>query len=328
MGSRVMSAGAADVRRRGRARAAPAVRWSATLAIVGNALRFFLVGAVRSWFRNLSGTVPALGSMTILLVAAGLFGLSGFALWNLAIREVDNAAVLHVYLRDGISDGDRQQLQAQLRQEKGVLWVGYTSKQQALAQAQQRPGLADLASAADANPFPASLDVKVRRVQDLEGLASSVKGSPLVDRIYPTSFNDGYHRLEQWLTWLEVAGVVVLLVLGLVAVMVTANSIRAAIMARHDEVTIMQLVGAARWMVRGPFVLEGALTGAVAGLIGFAVTLMAGLAAVAVGARSFSQLLPGITPASVLVISALVLLAGLVLGSVSSLVGIHKHLES
>ena len=73
--------------------------------------------------------------------------------------------------------------------------------------------------------------------------------------------------LQAFLLGIAVAGLAFLGLLGFVAVTVTMNSIRAAIHSRRDEVTIMQLVGAPRWMVRGPFVIEGAITGALSGAL-------------------------------------------------------------
>jgi Cell division protein len=108
---------------------------------------------------------------------------------------------------------------------------------------------------------------------------------------------------------------------------VTINSIRAAIHSRRDEVTIMQLVGAPRWMVRGPFVVEGAITGAlgaVAGLITFGLA-MTGIAA---GAASFTQFAPGVTVTVAAVAATIVFATGLGLGSGSSLVSLRRHLES
>jgi len=101
-----------------------------------------------------------------------------------------------------------------------------------------------------------------------------------VDPAYPTSYDRGaYQRIQAVLLGVAVAGFAFLTLLGFVAVTVTINSIRAAIHSRRDEVTIMQLVGAPRWMVRGPFVVEGAITGAlsgaVAGLIVFGLTMAA-----------------------------------------------------
>jgi cell division transport system permease protein len=106
------------------------------------------------------------------------------------------------------------------------------------------------------------------------------------------------------------------------------NSIRAAIHSRRDEVTIMQLVGAPRWMVRGPFVIEGAITGAlsgaVAGLVVFALTA-AGLAA---GSTAFAQFAPGVTAGVAAIAATMVFATGLGLGSGSSLISVRRHLES
>jgi len=95
-----------------------------------------------------------------------------------------------------------------------------------------------------------------------------------------------------------------------------------------DEVTIMQLVGAPRWMVRGPFVIEGALTGGVAGLAAGVVTLLICLALIAAGAGSFAQVAPGISVEVAVVAAILVFVVGIALGSGSSLFSLRKHLES
>jgi cell division protein FtsX len=111
-------------------------------------------------------------------------------------------------------------------------------------------------------------------------------------------------------------------------VTVTVNSIRAAIHARRDEVTIMQLVGAPRWMVRGPFVIEGAITGGLAGAVAGLVTFGLTLAAIEAGAGSFSQFAPGVTVTVALAAAGLVLAVGVGLGSGSSLVSLRRHLEA
>ena len=297
--------------------------------IVRNTFRHLFARAARSWTRNLGATAPALGSMTLLLLLSGLVGLSAFGLQRLAARQAADAAVLHVYLRDDATPGDVDALRARLTANQRVLAVSYTSKADALKRAQRRPGLPELAGAADDNPFPASLDVRFRSVQDLEALAGSVTGSPAIDPGLPTSYNPGtYQRIQTVLTVVGVAGGAFLLLLAFVAIAVTANSIQAAIHARQNEVAIMQLVGAPRWMVRGPFLVEGAITGSIAGLIAGTVTLMAGLAGLAVGASTFAQLAPGLTVGVCFLAAGIVVLAGLVLGSAASLVSVHRQMES
>jgi cell division transport system permease protein len=299
------------------------------LFVVGrNVSRYLFGGAVRSWIRNLGGTAPALGSMTLLLLLGGLVGLTAFSLRSLATREASNAAVLHVYLRDDAKAADLDALRAKLTGDQRVTSVTFTSKSAALAQAAHRPGLSDLAGASDSNPFPASLDLKLKNIQDVGTVAASVRGQAAVDPILATSYDPGaVGRLQTVMTWLAIGSGVFLALLGLVAVMVTANSIRAAIHARREEVQIMQLVGAPRWMVRAPFMVEGAMTGGVAGLLAALVVLAAALAGTEAGGR-FIELVPGLTLGTGLIAAAAVLLTGLALGSGSSLISIRRHLES
>lgn len=299
------------------------------LNAVRNTIRILFAGAARAWARNLGGAAPALGSMALLLLLSGLVGLSAFALQQLAATQASDAAVLHVYLRDDAKPEDVSALRARLSGDARVSGVSYTSKADALQRAQHRPGLPDLAGAAEDNPFPASLDVRLRSVQDVGALAGLVNGGPAVDPILPTSYNpNAYQRIQRALTILAVAGAAFLLLVGFVAVSVTANSVRAAIYARREEVSIMQLIGAPRWMVRGPFLVEGALTGGVAGLVAGAVTLGVSLAALAAGASTFAEVAPGITVSVCLLAAGTVLGAGLGLGALASLISVHRQLES
>jgi cell division transport system permease protein len=106
------------------------------------------------------------------------------------------------------------------------------------------------------------------------------------------------------------------------------NSVRAAIHARRDEIAIMQLVGAPRWMVRGPFVVEGAITGALAGVFAGATTFGLAAAAIGLGPATFSQFAPGVTIAVAGAAAGMVVAAGLALGSGSSLLTLRRHMES
>jgi cell division transport system permease protein len=299
------------------------------VVVVQNAVRYLFRDAARNWVRNLGSTAPALGSMTILLLVSGVAGLGWYTLRSAAGRASADAAVLHVYLRDDAKQADVDALRSSLSSNPHVARLSYVSKSEALKRAARRPGLPDLTAVADPNPFPASFDLNVRNVQDVSGVAASVQHAPPVDPLLATSYEPGaYQRLQQVLTWVGVAGLVLMLLLAFVAVTVTANSVRAAIHARRDELMIMQLVGARRWMVRGPFLVEGALTGGVAGMIAAIVTLVVGVSVVGIGAANFAQVAPGLSSGVALLAATMVLLAGIGLGSSSSLLGVHRHLEN
>ncbi len=127
---------------------------------------------------------------------------------------------------------------------------------------------------------------------------------------------------------LAIAGFAFVGLLGFVAVTVTMNSIKAAIHSRRDEIAIMQLVGAPRWMVRGPFVVEGAITGVLAGVFAGGITFGLAMAGIAGASSSFTQFAPGVDT-TVAVLAALVVIgAGLALGSGSSVLSLRRHMES
>ena len=297
--------------------------------VAANLFRHLVQGSARSWVRNIGSTAPALGSMTLLLVMSGLVGLSGFALYNLDQEETAQASVLQVYLRDDATADEIAALRNLLARDQRVVSITYTTKAQALQRAQTMPGLPQLAGATDSNPFPASFSVKVKSIDDVGAINAMVRSDVAVDPAYPTSYDQGaYQRVQAVLFGVAVAGISFLALLGFVAVTVTVNSIKAAIIARRDEIAIMQLVGAPRWMVRGPFVMEGAITGALAGAIAGLITFGLAAAAIQAGARGFTQFAPGVTMLVAAFAAALVFAAGLGLGSGSSMLGMRRHMES
>jgi len=56
------------------------------------------------------------------------------------------------------------------------------------------------------------------------------------------------------------------LVLALALAVIISNTLRMILLARAEEVVLMRLLGAPEWFVRTPFLLEGLLLGAGAGL--------------------------------------------------------------
>ncbi|HEV8597129.1 MAG TPA: permease-like cell division protein FtsX [Candidatus Dormibacteraeota bacterium] len=299
------------------------------LVVASNLVRYVFGDAARSWVRNIGSTAPALGSMTVLLLMSGLVGLTGFALHNLEQVQAREASLLHVYLRDDAPEPDVTALWNRLAADPRVARVMYVSKAEALARAQSIPGLPELANASESNPFPASLDVQVKNINDVGAIDALVRDEGVVDPLSPTSYDRGaYQRLQAALFGIAVAGFAFVGLLAFVAVTVTMNSIKAAIHARRDEITVMQLVGAPRWMVRGPFVVEGAITGALAGAAAGVITFGLAMAGIAGASGSFTQFAPGVTTTVAAVTGAIVLAVGLGLGSGSSMLSLRRHMET
>ena len=295
------------------------------MSLLANILDLIFKDAARNWLRNLRAVMPALGTMTLLLLIAGVFGLGGLAVRNVVQSEARNASVVHVYLRETVSDDEAASLQSRLRSDHRVESVRYVSREEALRLAHSRPGLPRLADDAATNPFPASLEVQLRHLEDAGAVAASASRDPAVDPTFPTSYDaEAYRNLQTFITVAGLAVLGVVLVLALVATIVTMNAIRAAVLTRRDDIATMRLVGASGWMIRGPFVFEGALTGTAAGLFAAAVVVATFAWSQSASMRSFSLLLPGVDWRMAELCASGVVAAGLGLGSLASLLGVRR----
>jgi cell division transport system permease protein len=61
----------------------------------------------------------------------------------------------------------------------------------------------------------------------------------------------------------EILSALAIVILLGAATILIGNTIRLSIFARRREIEVMKLVGASNWFVRGPFVVEGLLTGVI-----------------------------------------------------------------
>jgi ABC-type ATPase involved in cell division/cell division protein FtsX len=309
------------------AKAAPARLpwWRRILAVCDNGLRLVVLNGLRSWARDLRLTAPALGSMAMTLLLCGMLALVGISIVSVARHEAGQASIVRVYLAANASPDAVAALESRLRSDPRVASVRALTPEQALQEAKSRPGLDWLASLSGTNPFPASLDVQVREVSSVAAVAAMVSGDPAVDTAYPTSYDpDTYARLRKIGLIVGGVGAGLLLLFIVVAYAVAANAMRSIAAARQHEVSLTRLLGARGWMVRGPFVTEGLMTGALAGAIAAAAVAGAWLLASSFASQTYSQILPGVGQDSVRYIIAALMVAGLALGALTAMLGFRK----
>jgi ABC-type ATPase involved in cell division/cell division protein FtsX len=299
--------------------------WRRLIALCDNSLRLVVLSGLSSWARDIRLTAPALGSMAMTLVLCGMLALVGISIATVAGQEAGQASIVRVYLASDASPAAVAALESRLSADPRVSSVTEISAAQALQEAQNRPGLSALTGLTASNPFSASLDVQVRQVGSIAAVAAEVVGDPAVDASYPTSYDpDTYARLRKVALIVGGVGAALLLLFSAVAYAVAANSMRAIAAARQNEVTVTRLLGARGWMVRGPFVTEGLMTGALAGVLAGAAVLGVWALAAGFASQTYSQILPGVGPDSVRYVAAAVIAAGLLLGALTAMLGFRR----
>jgi cell division transport system permease protein len=266
-----------------------------------------------------------MGTIALLLVLCGTLGLVGIAVERVVAAQAGQASVVRVYLASDATPDAIASLKSRLERDPRVISVKDISPEQALAEASSRPGLDNLASLSSTNPFPASLDVQVKLPTQVGAVAASVKGDPAVDPAYPTSYDaDTYSRLRHFALIVGGIAAAILVLFAAVAYAVVANSMRGVAHARRHEVAVTRLLGARGWMVRGPFVVEGLTTGALAGALAAGVVAGVWLLAVRFESNLYTQVLPGVDATAVQYLLAAVIATGLILGTATAMLGFRK----
>ena len=268
---------------------------------------------------------PVLTGLSAAMVGLALFvvGLFGLATHNMqvALTEIEERVEVVVYLRDGTLSGELQTATDQLSAVQGVSEVRYVSKENALATAREElPEFGEIFTDLSVNPLPASLEIRLgegyRTEESLERVAEVARAYPFVEDV-----TYGQAWVERLFTLRRIAGVtsaVLGAAFAVVATLIIGTALRIAIFARRDEIHIMRLVGATDGFIRRPFLLEGAISGLLGGILAVGLTFIV--------FRTVYQFLFAVSwvPASWVLCGVA---AGMVFGTLSSAVSLRRHLR-
>jgi cell division transport system permease protein len=251
------------------------------------------------------------------------------------IAGLQDKVDVSVYFKNDATETQITSVRQDLENQPTVARVGYISKEQALndfktkhaGDALIQQSLAELAE----NPLQASLNVKAKDSTQYASIVTFLEGNKyrsVVDKINFYENEAVINRVESISRGVRGWGLLATLVLAIVAVLVTFNTIRLTIYNQKNEIEIMRLVGGSAWHVRAPFLIEGGLYGVFAALI--AVVVFYPILWIA--SSNASVLLPGISIIGYFVSNALtyvvlVLIAGVLLGVISSAIAIRRFLK-
>jgi cell division transport system permease protein len=244
------------------------------------AIRYAIDEAVASLWRGRRANVLSMATIALALFVLGVF-LTVTSNFERLGEEWSRAAELSVYLQDDVSGAERAQVERLIAAGPLVAGYEYVSKDAALERF--KATFADLAStigSLDGNPLPASYEVKLTpesRVEGaLDGLAASLRD---IRGVSDVRFDrEWIDRLLSSIAVVRTIGLVLGAILAVAAALTVANVVRLALVARRDELEIMQLVGAPDVFVRGPFVMEGVIQGGIGALLALLALAIAFLA--------------------------------------------------
>lgn len=223
----------------------------------------------------------SLSSVFVMVVTLSVIGslLISSALLNATLDELRNKVDLNVYFVQGAAEKDIVAIQKTIQTLPEVESVRYVSAEDALAEFTVRHETDQLTLQALAeledNPLGAVLNVKTKEPSQYAGIAEFLKGrnvlgaggTEVVDKINYFQNKTAIDKLTRIIDSSQKLGLILLIVLIVVSILITFNTLRLVIYVSREEISVMRLVGASNFYVRGPFVITGVLYGIAAGVI-------------------------------------------------------------
>jgi cell division transport system permease protein len=226
-------------------------------------LRVVVAEAWRSLTASLSTTLAAALTVLIGMFLVGL--LIGLGTWARSWSEHQKGQLdINVYLctlttcGSDVTNAQRNHVRQLLQSDTRVASLRYVSKKEGFDEFCK--GHTDMCSGVVTNPLPDKFVVKPRHGEDVTKIANSLNPPPPgVEKV-----NFGKKTAKRILRVahiFEVLSALAIAILLIAATILIGNTIRLSIFARRREIEVMKLVGASNWFVRGPFMVEGLLTG-------------------------------------------------------------------
>lgn len=267
--------------------------------------------------------VTTIISISLVLFMMGILGLLALNARMLS-RYVKENIGFTVFLKEGIKEVDMQRMQKNIGIMQGVKSTRFVSKDEAANELQKELG-EDFVNFIGYNPLPPSIDIKFQyeyaTPQNLAGFEKQVLTYPEVREVF-------YQKSLMQLVNENVNKIGIVLgsfigMLLLICIVLINNTIRLSIYSKRFIIRTMQLVGATRGFISGPFVLKGALNG----IIGAVVSLLMLSVVIYFLQQDFKDIASYIDFELLGILYLSVVLLGIAITSASTYLAVNKYLR-
>jgi cell division transport system permease protein len=218
----------------------------------------------RNVSRNPGTAFSAVLSLTLLFILFDIFWVAARSTDEMYQTMISDLQ-MEVFLPDSVADTSVSDLSNRVQNIPGVRSLSFVTRDAARDQLTGILGM-DILAADTLNPLPRSFILTF----GLEYLTSE-KLKEIEQRMMQAVGTSQIQYGREWLESTEQArglvrrvGLIIGLLILLATVISSANNIRLMSRARVKGLTQLQLLGAGRWLISAPYVLEGGLAGAIA----------------------------------------------------------------
>lgn len=230
---------------------------------------YFIARALANIRQNLFVNLVTVGTITLALLLISLF-LLVFSNFEGVADDWSNRVQITTYFDREMAPPEITALKGRIQSLNGTDKVIYISKDEAMKRFRTRlKGQESLLDGVQPDVLPASMEITLKRgsrtSDAVEAYAARLKGIPGISEVQYGA--EWVRRFSTFMNFMRVVGAILGSFLGLAALFIVSNTIKLTIYARKDELELLGLVGATRFFIKAPFLIEGILQGAAGSLL-------------------------------------------------------------
>ena len=238
--------------------------------MIGISFARILRTAVQNLWRNvwLSVATTVIMIITLLMMSflyfANVFGAQ-------ILQNIEEKVDLSVTFKENVQQQYIEAIAEELKSRSDVADVKIVTSEEALeifcSRPQDDPLIEESLKELEQNPLPANIYIVATEPRFYQGIAKQLeaeKYTPFVERVNFESSRGVIERLIALITSVKNVGLLITVTFSVLVVLIMFNTVRLAIYSFREEIDIMRLVGASRWFIQGPFVIEAMIVGLLA----------------------------------------------------------------
>lgn len=295
------------------------------LTLIAHGIKHGLINV----FKNRRFSLASIGTIAACLF---LFGVFYFVLQNLQynVDKAQENVGFTVLFKEGIKEERIKEIETQIKEKLDVSSIKYTSAKEAWDKFKSELSEELVKTFGDDNPLKdsASLTVTLKDVTKQDNAAKYIENIDGVRKVKRSEeVADVFGTFNQFIG--VISGAIIVLLLG-ISIFLISTTVSMGITVRREEISIMKLIGASDFFIRGPFIFEGMYLGLIGagiplGILYFCYEMMikfmrSEFSALSLEFLTMDQIYAGLVPISLAI--------GLGIGFCGSYLTVRRHLRN
>ena len=232
-----------------------------------NKLVFIFAEGFKNVWRHKSSAVSSIFSIYLTLIVSGsLLIISQNT--NKLIEYLRDKYKIEVFFKDGVTEERVTELVTEFKKKNIVQSITVISKKDAERIFKSQFG-DDILGLLGYNPLPISCVINLKKDWpsrlDLQPIISDLKKYREVDEVR----HQGklISRIESYYDRFLQIMIIAISITLIIAIFIISNTVRLTIFSKKELIKSLQLIGATKWFIKGPFIIEGIVHGLIAAIL-------------------------------------------------------------